>query len=114
MDHLPALGTDIGQNAIPTFKTYAPLLGAASPTFFQPSTYHYSSDNNITRHELDVYLPETPGKHPVMVFVHGGGLIKGDKQMPFRGAHQNVGTFFAKRGYTTVSLSYHCVQCSLC
>ncbi len=106
MEHLAALGTDIGQNAIPTFKTYGPLLGAAAPTFFKPQTYRYSSDESITRHELDVYLPEpeAQGKNPVMVFVHGGGLVKGDKQMPFPGAHQNVGTFFAKRGYITVSL----------
>jgi carboxylesterase type B len=102
MDQLSSLGTSIAQTVGPTFKVYAPLLGAARSSFAVPQTFRYSQEA-ITRHELDVYLPAGTGaKSPVMVFVHGGGMNKGDKQLPLPGAHQNVGTFFSKRGFVTV------------
>jgi acetyl esterase/lipase len=50
---------------------------------------------------LDLYLPDTPTKAPVMVYVHGGGWAKGDKAA--------VGlkpAFFNGKGWIFVSVNY--------
>jgi acetyl esterase/lipase len=55
------------------------------------------------RHRLDVYLPaaasQTP--RPILVFVHGGGFIRGDKL-----DRANVGFRFAREGFVTVVPGY--------
>lgn len=55
------------------------------------------------RHRLDVYLPTeasaTP--RPLLVFVHGGGFIRGDKR-----ERANVGLRFARAGFVTVVPGY--------
>jgi acetyl esterase len=55
------------------------------------------------RHRLDVYLPEQPSssQRPVLIFMHGGGFVRGD-----RGDRANVGWFFARAGFVTVLPGY--------
>jgi acetyl esterase/lipase len=99
-----SIAGSIGQ----TFKLYAELLQAAQARepFLVPREYAYGPG---PRHKVDLYEPssevEPSGRRaaPVVVFVHGGGLDKGDKRLPMvKGAHQNVGTFFARHGFLTV------------
>jgi acetyl esterase len=55
------------------------------------------------RHRLDVYSPAAPvvGGAPVIVFLHGGGFIRGDK------AHRaEVGHYFARNGVLTILPNY--------
>ena len=55
-----------------------------------------------SRHVMDIYRPETSaGRLPVIVFLHGGGFIQGDKS--FRA---NLGYFFAQQGFVTVVPNY--------
>ena len=59
-----------------------------------------------TRHRLDVYVPDKPagsgcGGHPVLVFFHGGGFIRGDKA-----TRANIGWHFARQGVLTVLANY--------
>ncbi|KAJ1624521.1 Alpha/Beta hydrolase protein, partial [Pavlovales sp. CCMP2436] len=35
------------------------------------------------RHQLDIYLPDTPGPHPVVIFVSGGAWLIGYKCWPY-------------------------------
>ncbi|AOJ08106.1 alpha/beta hydrolase [Burkholderia mayonis] len=55
------------------------------------------------RHRLDVYVPDVPasGPRPLIVFVHGGGFIRGDRR-----ERANVGWRFARAGFVTVLPSY--------
>ncbi|WP_409488459.1 alpha/beta hydrolase [Pseudomonas promysalinigenes] len=56
------------------------------------------------RHTLDVYQPETDppaAGWPVLVFLHGGGFIRGSKEH-----RQNIGYFLAQRGYIAVLANY--------
>lgn len=51
--------------------------------------------------KFDVYLPDHPAKAPVMVYIHGGGWARGDKQ--------SVGlksAYFNDRGWIFVSVNY--------
>ena len=55
------------------------------------------------RHTLDIYEPATPSvtPRPVLVCVHGGGFIRGDKA-----AKANAGYCFARQGIVTVTPNY--------
>lgn len=50
---------------------------------------------------LDVMVPEQPGPHPVLVFIHGGGWHSG---LP--GEYRFVGRRFARAGYVVVLAGY--------
>ncbi len=54
------------------------------------------------RHRLDVYRPvQGPASLPVLIFLHGGGFIRGDKA-----ARENVGLYFARQGFVVVLPNY--------
>jgi triacylglycerol lipase len=56
------------------------------------------------RHRLDVY--RTPGRNkPVLVFVHGGGFVAGDKHADDR-FYGNLGQYFAGQGMVCVLINY--------
>jgi acetyl esterase len=60
------------------------------------------------RHRLDVYVPEVKAsrKSPVVVYLHGGGLIGGERS-PMPGLiYDNVATFFARHGCIGVNATY--------
>ncbi len=52
---------------------------------------------------FDLYEPATPGDapSPILVFLHGGSFVAGDKAM-----YANVGYHFAKLGITSVIMTY--------
>lgn len=60
----------------------------------------YSSD---ARHRLDVYRPSNARGQPsaVIVFMPGGGFIRGDK-----GERENVGQYFARQGFAVIVANY--------
>jgi acetyl esterase len=55
------------------------------------------------RHRLDIYTPRAAGAapHPVMIFVPGGGFIRGDKA-----DRENIGQRFAREGIAVVVANY--------
>ena len=54
------------------------------------------------RQQMDVYFPQTPGKdRPVLLFLHGGGFIRGDKA-----DRANLGWWGARQGFVTVLANY--------
>lgn len=60
------------------------------------------------RQRLDVHLPATTpeGALPVLVFVHGGGFVAGDKGGPGRPLHDNIGRFAVEHGCIGVTMNY--------
>jgi acetyl esterase/lipase len=56
------------------------------------------------RHKLDLYLPRTGKPFPVIVFVHGGTWMVGDKS--FFGWGEDIGRCFARLGIGAVMPSY--------
>jgi acetyl esterase len=55
------------------------------------------------RHRLDVYRPltDTADSRPLMVFLPGGGFVRGDKA-----DRENVGQHFARQGFVVVVANY--------
>jgi len=58
------------------------------------------------RHRLDVFVPAGARGVPVVVFVHGGGFVAGDKSTPGTPYHDNVGLWAARSGMVGVTMNY--------
>lgn len=55
---------------------------------------------------LNVWRPQTAGPHPVMVWIHGGGLIVGASSQQVDGVPIYDGAAFARLGVVFVSINY--------
>lgn len=79
-----------------------------SPRTIEDVAYLDSPDAT-EKHRLDLFLPaaELPG-FPMMVFVHGGGFDRGDKDFEVGGVrvYENIGHFYAHRGVGVAVISY--------
>ena len=51
--------------------------------------------------KLDLYVPAGPGPHPVIVFIHGGGLLQGDKSI-----YAGLGQYFVRRGFAAALINH--------
>ncbi|KAK0121594.1 hypothetical protein ONS95_009883 [Cadophora gregata] len=117
MDKIRTLNTTSGQSIgaiLPsTFQIFAPhlLKNKAAIKAISSTTHSYGPHS---RHELDIYRsPTDTPSTPILVFFHGGGLIRGDKISPQIAdglIFANVGSFFAQRGVTTVVPNYRRVD----
>jgi triacylglycerol lipase len=78
---------------------YAPLLADMPRGGEVLRDIAYGEDE---RHRLDVYLPaDARGPLPVVVFLHGGGFIRGDKA-----DREAVGHYFSRHGVLAVLPNY--------
>jgi acetyl esterase/lipase len=103
----PVWGTDIrGHNQL-VMGAYAPLLAAAnnsgiSVTRDVPYGPH-------PRQVLDIFRPvpsaTTAGGAGVVVFVHGGAFVRGDKQASPE-LYDNLLYWFARQGYLGINIEY--------
>ena len=56
---------------------------------------------------LDFYLPNTsPGKKPVIAYIHGGGWRGGDKSIFSVNYYGGFPSFLLERGHIVVAISY--------
>lgn len=55
-------------------------------------------------HELDIFSPAGAANAPVLILVHGGAWVIGDKD--FHGLYRNVGLALARRGLVVVMPNY--------
>lgn len=68
----------------------------------------YSIQENVAyglraRHRLDLFRTQTPREHrPLIVFVHGGAWMHGDKK-----DYRFIGEAFAKEGFDVAVINYH-------
>jgi acetyl esterase len=60
------------------------------------------------RHRLDVYEPAAKPAQPmpVLIFIHGGAFVRGDKSSPGAPFFDNIGYYFSRRGIVTVNATY--------
>ena len=81
----------------------AASLGAAEMRVVRDLPYVAPPQGETTneRQSLDVYAPAEGEKHPVAIWIHGGGWRRGDK----RGVQLKPAAF-VERGYLFVSITY--------
>jgi acetyl esterase/lipase len=59
------------------------------------------------RQRLDVFQPSANGgKRPVLIYVHGGGFVAGNKRMPGTAYYDNVALWAVRNGSIGVTMTY--------
>ncbi len=97
---LGSMGTELSREFVGgTMALYAPIHAVATDDGLTVNRdLAYGSHE---RQRLDVHAPQEAEGLPVLVFVHGGGFVRGDK-----GDIANIGRWFAQHGVVTVSMNY--------
>jgi acetyl esterase/lipase len=84
-----------------TAALYAPLVRAQPQAGVSiQRDLAYGQDE---RQRIDVFRPAARG--PVIVFVHGGGFVAGDKNVD-ADFYSNIGVYFARRGCLAITMNY--------
>jgi len=99
----PSLGRVIDPPA--TRKLYAPLQ-QTEPYFgarIERDLKYGAAERNL----LDVFMPQnvTSGR-PVLMFVHGGAFIGGNKRIPDSPFYDNIMLWAVKNGFIGVNIGY--------
>lgn len=98
---LKTLGWELSREMVGgTMQAYGPIHAAASSAGLSITKDAVYGPHE--RHRLDVYAPDGANGLPVMVFVHGGGFVRGDKA----GGGANIGRWFAKHDVVAVTINY--------
>ncbi len=99
----PVFQKDIGKTIPATIEAFQPLLKAAPKdgvTIVRDQAY-----GEDPRQVLDVYRPTTRSGAPVVIFVHGGAYVRGDKDGAGE-AYGNIATWFARQGMLGINATY--------
>ena len=98
----PAYQRDTDAAMLATASVFQPLLKAAPKRGVSVTRGQaYGAD---PLQVLDVYQPTSARHAPVVIFVHGGAYVAGDKDV---GEHYgNVATWFARRGLLGINANY--------
>jgi arylformamidase len=86
-----------------TTALLAPLAPPHTEAIEITRDHFYGPD---ARNRLDVFRVGTPSRAPVLVYVHGGGFVMGDKTREGSPFYDNVGQWAAERGYVGVTMTY--------
>jgi acetyl esterase/lipase len=88
-----------------TAKLYAPLQ-QTEPYFgvrIERDLKYGPADRNL----LDIFMPQaTTSGRPVLIFVHGGAFIRGNKRMPNSPFYDNIMLWAVKNGFIGVNMTY--------
>ena len=101
-EQLKVIGPVINPPA--TAKLYAPL--AQTEPYEGMSVERDLAYGPAERNRLDVFVPRGAASRPVVVFVHGGGWVAGNKRAPGSPFYDNVMLWAAKSGFVGVNMTY--------
>jgi len=101
---LQALGPDLTPDMMrSTQAIFAEAMTAPDPSVRIERDIAYGDDE---RHRLDIFRKDDTADAPVLVFVHGGGFVMGDKRAPGQPFYDNIGSFAAAAGMIGVTMNY--------
>lgn len=99
----PQYQSDIRKYGDETIELFTPLLATEPKAGVSVTADHaYGADPKQT---LDVYQPQGAKDLPVLVFVHGGALTSGDKNVN-KEISANVLYYFAHHGFLGINANY--------
>ncbi len=96
-----ALGPDVLAACTAIFDDEQHALAAAVPVAARDIAYGPDA-----RHRLDIYGDTAGGGRPVLMFVHGGGFVQGDKGGGGSWPSAAVGRMAARAGFIGVVINY--------
>jgi arylformamidase len=105
-EKIRAIGTEV------TAQTIGATIGLYMPLHTQVSDAGLAMTRDIAygpaeRHRLDVFATQgDASKRPVLLFVHGGGFVGGNKSNPGSPFYDNVGRWAARNGMLGVTMTY--------
>ena len=99
----PVWGTDIQRHRDLVLEIYRPLL-AAAPKAGVEATRGIAYGAH-PRQILDVYQHGRGADVPVVLFVHGGAFVRGDKDVTDE-VYANVCYYFARHGFLAINVEY--------
>lgn len=101
---LAALGADITPQMIGgTAGVFGPLIPPLPERALVARDLAYGPDE---RHLLDIIAPAGAKDAPVLVFVHGGGFVMGNKTTPDSPFYDNIPGFAARSELVGVNMTY--------
>lgn len=102
-----AIGVEITpENLGAAMKLYAPYH-PAEPYPGVKVTRDISYGPDAERNLLDLFLPASGGKDlPVVVYLHGGGFVQGNRKSPDFPYYDNVMTWAVRNGMAGVNMTY--------
>ncbi|TAK48168.1 MAG: alpha/beta hydrolase [Xanthobacteraceae bacterium] len=99
----PAWATNLPANINRIIDSFRPLLGAAQKDGVQITKgIGYGSN---PKQILDVYQPVGRTGVPVVIYIHGGAYVRGDKDA-FGVMYGNIPTWFARQGLLGINATY--------
>ena len=99
----PGWGKDIRGNIAKTLEVYTPIL-AAMPKDGVTVTRDVAYGQD-PRHRLDFFRPAGKAGVPVVVFLHGGAYVAGERSLNDE-VYGNVAMYFARQGMVGVNATY--------
>lgn len=99
----PRWAGDILQSRDAMLRLYEPLLRASGVRRRQAGQAIAYGPH--ARQVMDVFVPDRAQRAPLLVFVHGGAFVRGERDLsPY--VHANVAAEFAAHGYVAASVGY--------
>jgi arylformamidase len=101
---LQALGSELSPTMMQATRTLmAALVVPPDPAVAVERDVFYGPD---ARNRLDLFRKDGTQAAPVLVYVHGGGFVMGDKTSPGSPFYDNVGQWAAQQGFIGVTMTY--------
>jgi triacylglycerol lipase len=98
------LGIDLTPEMISgTQAIFTARFGGIDPSTRIERDLRYGPDE---RNRLDIFRRDGTADAPVLVFIHGGGFVMGDKRVADTPFYDNIGDFAARNGLVGVTLTY--------
>jgi len=98
----PAISPELAQSVWTLLMPFHEKAGYTAPRIDRDLTY-----GDHPRHRLDVHTSDAPAASaPVLVFVHGGGFVGGDKHLPGTPRYDLVGAWAVRHGWIGVTMTY--------
>ena len=102
----PEITPELVANSWALLKPFHDKVGYNAPKVDRDIAY-----GNHPRHRLDVHTSgseSSTANHgaPVLVFVHGGGFVGGDKHVPGAPMYDHIGAWAVRNGWVGVTITY--------